>query len=52
MQQMNLALYTTMLGNDNDFVNNNKDANYDGKYGVFISDENGGLLADFGDDYK
>lgn len=38
--------------NYNDFVNNNKDANYDGKYGVFISDENGGLLADFGDDYK
>ena len=58
---MNLALYTTMLGNVgmryleknyNDFVNNNKDTNYDGKYGVFISDENGGLLADFGDDYK
>ena len=38
--------------NYNDFVNNNKDTNYDGKYGVFISDENGGLLADFGDDYK
>ena len=36
----------------NEFIKNNKDANYDGKYGIFISDENGGLLADFGDDYK
>ena len=38
--------------NYNEFIKNNKDANYVGKYGIFISDENGGLLADFGDDYK
>ena len=38
--------------NYNEFIKNNKYANDDGKYGIFISDENGGLLADFGDDYK
>lgn len=30
------------------FLNKNSDVNYDGKFGIYISDKNGGLLADFG----
>lgn len=45
--------WNVYLENDfNKFLDENPDANYDGKFGIYISDKNGGLLADFGKLYK